>query len=179
MSEIFVKAGLSVPSAIDSLNFLRFLDHLGPWRLSAIDPANGDVETMTFSPFTQVDCVRFICKHNCNRSIYWHRASADNTQHIDLEDEDYDELEYQFMDSDSSMQLTIHSDRNAILEKLPTEVPKCCPPSDSYVFTDDGVQVFWRLTDSIPIKRYLDLAENSKVPISDQRACSEAIASEI
>lgn len=129
---------------------LDFLRHVAPetgyMNVVAIDPKEGDIEALAFTPETVAELAPFIHEHR-EWNLYWSTNPLRTALNKKAAKEDVAALSWVHLDLDDPS--------DAALERLRTYH---VPPT-LILFSGGGYQAFWRLRESVPINGNIEVLE--------------------
>ncbi len=145
-----------------ALDFLRKVYPDGPWVLTAIHPDRKAIETRTFRPATEADCLAWLTRYNGERNLYWAVNKPTRDLNKKAEREDIKEVAYLHVDVDPRAGEDLVAERDRILGLFGDRLPDGLPEPTVVLFSGGGYQAFWKLEAPIEINGDLAKAEDAK-----------------
>lgn len=134
----------------------------GPWVLTAIRTDRKAIETRTFRPSQEAECIAWLKQYNGERNIYWSVNPPLRDLSKKAEREDIKEVAYLHVDVDPRVNEPLDEERVRLEALFGSKLPSAVPAPTAVLFSGGGYQAFWRLEVPIPVNGDLPLAEDAK-----------------
>lgn len=149
------------PQYDKSIEFLRRWAPAGPWLLTSIEPDQKQIETRTFRPETEADCLRWLERNGASRNIYFSVNPPTRDLAKKADREDIAAMCWLHVDIDPRAGEDIAAEQARALKSLQSP-PGNLPKPTVIVFSGGGYQGFWKLDQPVPINGDMSAAEDAK-----------------
>jgi hypothetical protein len=146
-----------------ALTFLKKVYPDGPWPLTAIKPDKKGIQTRTFYPATEAECLKWLEQYNGKWNLYWliNPPMRDIDKKADRED--IKEVAYLHVDIDPREREDLTEERERIYGLLTGRLPEGVPPPNFIIDSGGGYWGFWDPEPTIPVDGDLAKAEDAKL----------------
>ena len=141
-------------------DFLEWLRPGGDWVVTAIDKDANLIETRTFSTVESLDA--FVAKHEGSRNLYYNPNRLTKPVSKKPGRVDVKSLDFLQIDLDPRPGEDPDEEATRLIAIANADPPGDLPPPSFAVFSGGGVQIFWRLTEPIPINGDVDAAKGAE-----------------
>jgi hypothetical protein len=147
-----------------AIEFLRKWSPSGPWVLTCISTDRKGINTTTFGPKNEQQCLNWLDQYNGNRNIYFSVNEPNRDLTRKANKEDIKQANWLHVDIDPADGQNIEEERDRLLSVITDKLPKGIPDPTVIIFSGGGYQAFWKLEEPFVIDGSVQTAEQDFEP---------------